>query len=46
MYLGVILSRHTACGKDAIEDSYLNRKNVIQNQKYKRKNNIQLFNLI
>ena len=45
MYLGVILSRPTASSKFAIQHNHLNRKNIIQNQKYKCTNNIKLIYL-
>ena len=45
MYLGVIRSRSTAYSKVTIQHSYLNRENVIQNQKYSCKNNIKLLYL-
>jgi len=41
MYLGVIRSRPTV----TIQHDYLNRENVIQNKKYKCKNNLKLINL-
>ena len=45
MYLGVIRSRATAWGKVTIQHNHLNRKNIIQNQKYKCKNYIKLIYL-
>jgi len=42
MYLGVIRSRPTAYSKVTIQHNHLNRKNIIQNQEYKCKNNIKL----
>jgi len=45
MYLGVIRSRPTAYSEVTIQHNHLNRKNVIQNLKYKCKNNIKLINL-
>ena len=45
MYLGVIRSRLTAQCKVTIQQNHLNRKNIIQNQKYKCKNNTKLIYL-
>jgi hypothetical protein len=45
MYLGVIRSRPTAYSKATIQNKHLNRKNIIQNKKYKCKNNITLIYL-
>jgi hypothetical protein len=42
MYLGVIRSSPTASSKVTIQHNHLNRKNVKQNQKYKRTNDIKL----
>jgi hypothetical protein len=44
-YLGVIRSRPTAYCTVTIQHNHLNRKNIIQNQKYKCKNNIKLIYL-
>ena len=46
MYLGVILSRPTAKSKVTIQHNHLNRKNIIQNKKYKFKNNKKLIELL
>jgi len=46
VYLGVIRSRSTTYSKFTIQHNHLNRKNVIQNQKYKCKNNIKLIYLL
>ena len=45
MYLGVIRSRPTADDNVTIQHNNLNRKNIIQNQKYKCKNNNKLIHL-
>ena len=45
MYLGVLRSRTTAYSKVTIQHNHLNRKNIIQNQKYTWKNNIKLIYL-
>ena len=45
MYLGVIRSRLTAQSKVTIQYNHLNRKNIIQNKKYKCKNIIKLIYL-
>jgi hypothetical protein len=45
MYLGLIRSRTTAYNKVTNQHNHLNRKNIIQNKKYKRKNNIKLIYL-
>ena len=45
MYLGIIRSRPTAYCKVTIQHNHLNMKNIIQNQKYKGKNNIKLIYL-
>jgi hypothetical protein len=42
MYLREIRSRPTAYSKVTVQHNYLNGKNVIQNKKYKFKNNIKL----
>jgi len=46
MYLGVIRSRPTAYSKVTTQHNHLNRKNVIQNQKYKCENNIKLIEFL
>ena len=45
MYLGVIRSRPTDYNKVTNQHNHLNRKNIIQNKKYKCKNNIKLIYL-
>jgi hypothetical protein len=45
MYLGVIHTRPTAESEVTIQNNNLNRKNIIQNQKYNYKNNIKLIYL-
>ena len=45
MCLGVIRSRPTAYSKVTVQYNYLNRKNIKQNEKCKRKNNIKLIYL-
>jgi len=42
MYLGVIRSRPTVYSKVTIQHKQLNRKNIIQNKKYKCQNNTKL----
>jgi len=42
MYFGVIRSRPTAYSKVTVQHNHLNRKRIIQNEKYKCKNNIKL----
>jgi len=46
MYLGVIRFRSTAYSKVIIQHNHLNRKNIIQNQKYRCINNVKLNYLI
>jgi hypothetical protein len=45
MYLGVTRYRTTAYSKVTTQHNHLNRKNIIQNKKYKCKNNIKLIYL-
>ena len=45
MYLGVIRSRPAVYGKVIIQHNHLSKKNVVQNQKCKCKNNIKLIYL-